>query len=119
MKFITTVLLVFTSLSFSFQDNAKVLGDWSGKIATPQGDLEIIIHLTEKEKALVATMDSPMENAFGLAMDEASFKEEVLKLKMNMINGSYEGKLKDGKMVGKWTQGGQEIDLVLSKKEKK
>jgi hypothetical protein len=119
MKFIATVLLVFTSLSFSLQNNEKVIGDWSGKISTPQGDLELIIHLTEKEKALTATMDSPAQNAFDLAMDEASFKEGVLKLKMNMINGSYEGTLKEEKIVGKWTQGGQAIDLILEKVKKK
>ncbi len=119
MKFITTVLLVLTSLSFSLQDNSKVIGDWNGKIVTPNGDLEIIIHLTEKEKALKATMDSPMQNAYGLAFDEVSFKENVLKLKMEAIGGTYEGTLKDGKFAGKWKQSGQTLDMNLEKKEKK
>lgn len=119
MKFITAVLLVFTSLNFSFQDNSKALGDWNGKIVTPNGDLEIVIHLTEKDKVLKATMDSPMQNAYGLAMDEASFKEGVLKMKMEAIGGTYEGTLKEGKFIGKWKQSGQTFDLNLEKKEKK
>eukprot|EP00657_Telonema_sp_P-1_P000590 TRINITY_DN11126_c0_g1_i1.p1 TRINITY_DN11126_c0_g1~~TRINITY_DN11126_c0_g1_i1.p1 ORF type:complete len:116 (-),score=24.84 TRINITY_DN11126_c0_g1_i1:129-476(-) len=99
--------------SFSLQDNSKALGDWDGKITTPQGDLALVIHLTEKDKALVATMDSPAQNAFGMAMDEASFKEGVLKMKMTMIDGTYEGTLKDGKFIGKWKQSGQTFDLSL------
>ncbi len=119
MKFITTVLLVFTSLSFSFQDNAKVLGDWDGKITTPQGDFELVMHLTEKDKALIATMDSPAQNAYGLVMDTVSYKEGVLKMKMEAIGGTYEGTLKDGKIIGKWNQAGMSFDLNLEKVKKK
>ncbi|MGW8122512.1 hypothetical protein ACV07N_07605 [Roseivirga echinicomitans] len=119
MKFLAIVLLIFTSLGFSFQDNAKALGAWEGKITTPQGDLGLVIHLTEKENVLTATMDSPMQNAFGLAFDEVSFKEGVLKMKMNMIDGTYEGTLKEGKFIGKWKQSGMDFDLNLKKQEKK
>lgn len=119
MKFITAVFLVLSSLSFSLQDNAKVVGDWSGKIVTPNGDLEVIIHLTEKENKLMASMDSPMQGAYDIAMDNASFKDGVLKMSMQAIDGSYEGTLKDGKINGKWSQSGMSMDLVLEKVKKK
>lgn len=118
MKIISTVLILLTSISLSFQDNAKVIGDWKGALDVQGTSLPLIFHLTEKEGVLVATMDSPAQNAYGLAFDTVSFKEDTLKLSMTAINGTYEGTMKEGKFEGKWSQGGMSLDLNLEKEKK-
>lgn len=118
MKIISAVLILISSLSFSFQDNAKVIGDWQGALDDQGTSLPIIVHVSEKDGTLKATMDSPAQGAYGLAFDSISFKENVLKLSMDAIAGSYEGELKDGKFIGKWSQGGMSLDLNLEKVKK-
>ncbi|PIQ47398.1 MAG: hypothetical protein COW03_15250 [Cytophagales bacterium CG12_big_fil_rev_8_21_14_0_65_40_12] len=118
MKIISTVLILLTSFNLSFQDNAKIIGDWKGALDVQGTSLPLIIHVTEKEGKLLATMDSPEQGAYGLAFDTVSFKEDVLKLSMTSINGTYEGKMKEGKFEGKWSQGGMSLDLNLEKEKK-
>uniref|UniRef100_UPI004047D7AC hypothetical protein n=1 Tax=Roseivirga sp. TaxID=1964215 RepID=UPI004047D7AC len=118
MKIISTVLILLTSFSLSFQDNAKIIGDWKGALNVQGTSLPLIVHISEKEGKLVATMDSLAENAFSMAFDTISFKEGILKLSMTSINGTYEGKMKEGKFEGKWSQGGMSLDLNLEKVKK-
>ncbi|MFT6827039.1 MAG: hypothetical protein ACJAZV_000319 [Roseivirga sp.] len=118
MKIISTVLILLTSFSLSFQDNAKVIGDWKGELDVQGTALPLIIHVTEKEGKLAATMDSPAQGAYGLAFDTVSFQDDVLKLSMIAINGTYEGTMKEGKFEGKWSQGGMSLDLKLEKENK-
>jgi hypothetical protein len=118
MKIISAVLILVSSLSLSLQDNAKVIGDWKGDLDAQGTTLTLIVHVTEKDGALVATMDSPAQGAYDMAFDTISFTDDVLKLSMSAIAGTYEGKMKDGKFEGKWSQGGMSLDLNLEKEEK-
>jgi hypothetical protein len=118
MKIISAVLILISSLSLSFQDNSKVIGDWKGALDDQGTSLPLVVHITEKEGVLAATMDSPAQGAYGLAFDTISFKEDVLKLSMDAIAGKYEGKMKDGKFTGKWSQGGMSLDLNLEQVKK-
>ena len=63
-------------------------------------------------------MDSPDQNAFGLKMDKAEFKENEITLTMNQIQGSYKATLKDGKFEGTWSQGGQSFPLNVERIKK-
>lgn len=118
MKIILTLLLSLSLITP--QDNSAIVADWTGEIEVPQQNvkLTIIFHITETDGVLAATMDSPQQNAFGFKMDEVTFSEGKLTMKINQFAGVYEGELKDGKIEGKWSQGGQGIDLVLTKVKK-
>lgn len=119
MKFLLTTIIFLFSLGTTNQENAKIVGDWKGALTLPNGSLSIIFHIKEEDGKLSATMDSPDQNAFGYAMDEITFKEGKLNMKIHLFGGSYEGFLKEGKLDGKWSQGGQSLDLNMVKEVKK
>ncbi len=116
MKAVITLLLS-TLLFTQSSDPIKVVGNWEGKISVQGTSLKIVFHIKNQNGKLEATMDSPDQNAHGFKMEDVTFKDDVLRMKLNLERGkgSYEGKLKDGKFEGKWTQLGQTVDLNLSK----
>lgn len=109
--FLSTLLFTQTS------DPLKVVGNWEGNISVQGTTLKIVFHIKNQDGKLEATMDSPDQNASGFQLENVTFKDDVLKMNLNLqqAKGSYEGKLKDGKFEGKWTQLGQTVELNLSK----
>lgn len=120
MKLLSIVFLSLISFGSMAQSQyLKVAADWEGSISAGGQTLKVVFHIKYDGETLSATMDSPDQNAFGLKVDEVSFTEGVLKMKVNIAQGSYEGTLNNNKVEGKWTQGGQSFDLNLEKKKKK
>ena len=120
MKLFSIILLSLLSFGSMAQKSqyTKVAGDWEGTIKTPAQTNKVIFHITYDGEKLSATMDSPDQNVTGIKVDEVSFVEGVLKMKVNIAQGGYEGTVNNHKIEGKWTQGGQSIDLNLKKKRK-
>ena len=97
----------------------KAAGNWEGTITAPGVSLKIVFHIVNSEGKLSATMDSPDQDTYGLKMDEVVFANNKIKMTIQQYGGQYEGELKDDKFVGKWSQGGQSIDLNLTRIKKK
>ncbi|TDP02398.1 hypothetical protein EV145_103386 [Flavobacterium sp. 245] len=94
----------------------EVQGQWNGLLKVPGTQLRIVFHVNKTETGYSATMDSPDQKAIGIPMEKATFENSVLKLEMPKALISYEGTLnKDNIIVGKFTQGGQSLELNLSK----
>lgn len=120
MKLLSTVFLTLLSFSAIAQSQyLKVAGDWEGSISAQGTSKKVIFHIKYDGESLSATMDSPDQNAFGLKVDEVSFTEGVLKMKLNQAQANYEGTLNNKIVEGKWSQTGQTFDLKLTKKGKK
>ena len=115
MKLILTI--IFSLFMVVPQDNDPNLatGNWEGKIEGPGVSLKIVFHVINQEGVLSATMDSPEQDAFGYKMDEVKFSDNVLEMSIKQFGGTYKGTLKEGKFEGKWTQGGQNFDLNLTR----
>jgi hypothetical protein len=64
-------------------------------------------------------MDSPDQGAYGLALDDVTFADGVLKFALKRANGAFEGRLNAAgtEVSGTWTQGAV-LPLVLKKVEK-
>lgn len=120
MKILSTLLLSLLLFQANAQSDPKqAVGDWEGSINLPDGrSLQVIFHLSAEGESLSATMDSPAQNAYGLKMDKAEFKDDVITMTMNQIQGSYKGTLKGGKFEGTWSQSGQSFPLNLEKVKK-
>ena len=97
----------------------KIAGDWEGTINAGSKPLKVVSHIKYEDAQVSATLDTPDRNAYGLKVDEISFVDGVLKMKSNIVNGSYEGIVNNNKVEGKWSQAGQSFELNLSKKLKK
>jgi hypothetical protein len=96
----------------------KFEGDWDGSIDTPQGPLRTIFHFqNQPDKTVKATVDSPDQNAFGLALCDIVQKDNAIELKFKIAQGAYKGTINaDGtELAGEWTQRGATMPLKLKK----
>ncbi|HEX4007116.1 MAG TPA: hypothetical protein VHX60_13155 [Acidobacteriaceae bacterium] len=88
-----------------------VTGDWEGSVA---GQIPLVLHLrADASGALMATVDSPSQNANGLAGASAKLAGATLSFEVPIVQGSYIGTVSaDGKAIaGTWTQGGNASPL--------
>lgn len=111
------ILLIMMMLSGSLfaQD---IVGKWTGKLIIPQGELTVNFNVSKSDDGYSSTLDSPDQNAFGIPVDTTTFKNPGIKFVINQIGAQYEGKLNDDNIFeGTFTQMGQALDLVLTKKE--
>ncbi|KAF2509271.1 alpha/beta fold hydrolase [Flavobacterium zhairuonense] len=113
---IKTILIIITALISFIMNGQEIEGQWNGLLKVPGTQLRVVFHVNKTETGYSATMDSPDQKALGIPMEKASFENSVLKLEMPKALISYEGILnKDNTIFGKFTQGGQSLELNLSK----
>lgn len=119
MKAIMTLILG-TLLMTQTSDPAKIAGDWEATLEAPGQSVKVIFHITNTDGKLTATLDVPSGQAMGLKVDTITFKDDKVNMVINVIPGSatFEGTLKDGKVTGKWTQGPNSVETVLTKVKK-
>src|SRR5215831_13203810 len=93
-----------TTVSFT-QD---ITGDWNGTLNTGAGELRLVLHLTHNpDGSLKATLDSVDQGVKGIPVSSTTFKDTKLSLKVDAVNGTYEGTVnaKSTEIAGTWTQG--------------
>jgi len=92
-------------------------GDWWGILNNGLVPLRMVFHITNTEDGLMATADSPDQNAKGLPVTAVTRTGASLKLEMKQLAGVYEGKLDPAlkSIEGTWTQGGHALPLVLKR----
>jgi len=92
-------------------------GTWMGTLDTGAMKLRVVFHITNTEDGLVATMDSPDQNAKGIPVTTVMRTGSSLKLELKQIGGAFEGKISNdlATIEGTWTQGGGTLPLVLKR----
>ncbi len=93
-------------------------GAWEGKIDTGGQTLRIVFHIkTDEDGALIATTDSPDQNAYGFPVTSVTREGATVKIEIKSVGASFKGTLNDAKskLDGTLTQGG-ELPLVLERK---
>jgi pimeloyl-ACP methyl ester carboxylesterase len=113
-------VLLFATAGFAQQPASPVAGSWEGALEVGAVKLRIGVAITvQPDGKLSATMDSPDQGAYGLALSDVTFADGVLKFSLRIASGSFEGRLNDAgtEIAGAWTQGGM-VPLVLKKVEK-
>ncbi|HEX5603949.1 MAG TPA: alpha/beta hydrolase [Pyrinomonadaceae bacterium] len=95
----------------------KPEGDWKGAIDAGGVKLDLILHVTQKDGALSATLDSPDQGATGLPIDAISVTGKSLKFEMKSLGASYEGIFSaDGSQIeGEFSQGPQRLRLTFKR----
>ena len=109
-------LAPLTALGYAPQE--AIVGSWEGALVVPGGELPIVFNIQAADGGgFTATMDSPAQGATGIPVNEVSFSDGHLLLRSQAVQGEFEGDLSsDGtELVGKWRQGGMELDLTLVK----
>lgn len=115
MKTKILIPLLFVAL----QAQAQIEGYWKGEIDLGVQKLETAFDIKAIENGYAATFDVPAQGAYDIPVDEVSFQNGQLQLKMNAMDASYSGTLKDSGIEGNFTQRGMTFPLNLAKAEKK
>jgi fermentation-respiration switch protein FrsA (DUF1100 family) len=85
-----------------------ITGDWQGTLHAGAADLHLVLHISKSDNgALKATLDSVDQAANGIPVSSISFKDAQLNLAVELVHGTYDGKLSsDGATIsGTWSQG--------------
>ena len=118
VKITITVLIVFTTISMNAQEK-EITGTWKGKLNVQGTELPLVFHISEKEGAYSATMDSPSQGATGIPMDETTVAGNEVSIVFKQAGIKYVGTLADKKITGTFYQGGLELPLVLEASDNK
>jgi uncharacterized protein len=112
---LSVLVLLLAVITMSAQD---ITGKWSGKLVLPQGELRVNFNISSTEDGYTSTLDSPDQNAFGIAVDTTIFAAPELTIKVSMLDLVWVGTLEDeDTMNGTLTQMGQTMELNMKKAE--
>lgn len=91
-------------------------GTWQGTLDTGMAKLRVVFHIVNTEDGLVATLDSPDQNAAGIPTS-VTRNGNALKIEAKGIGGAFNGKIAPdlSSIDGTWTQGGGELPLMLKR----
>ncbi len=120
LAFLICVTTVFLTASRGVaQATAKGIDDtWQGTLHLSQRDLRIVLKVSRgADGALAGTMYSIDQGGQGIKTSSMSFQDGTLKLAIQQLDMTYEGKLSaDGKSIpGTFTQGSQPTPLVFER----
>lgn len=116
MKKISALLFFFLFITSCFAQSIN--GQWNGKLNVGVVNLRIVFHLQQDGEALKASMDSPDQNAAGIAMSSASFADSTLRMALAMAGIEFEGKLvAPDSISGTFKQMGRSFPLSLKRGE--
>lgn len=117
--FCLTALVVTAWPGSAQRPAAKGIGDtWQGTLHLPQRDLRTVLKVSRgADGALAATLYSIDQGGQPIKASSISFQDGTLKLAVQMLDMTYEGKLSaDGMSIaGTFTQGDRPIPLVLER----
>ena len=121
MKRVKTIIALLLAVVAMYGQD--IVGTWNGAftVQPPEGDavtLRIVFHIEASEDGFTSTLDSPDQNAFGIATDATTFTDKELIIKIGQLDFVYTGKLTDARNLdGTFTQMGQTFDLDMTKAE--
>jgi pimeloyl-ACP methyl ester carboxylesterase len=85
----------------------SIIGDWQGTLKAGPAELRLLLHVTKGgDGSLKATLDSVDQGANGIPVTSIVLQDSKLNLKVDSVNGAYEGKVAaDGTTItGTWVQ---------------
>jgi pimeloyl-ACP methyl ester carboxylesterase len=119
---ITAGLALLNPVQASIFPNGEIEGIWQGTLKFSGIELRVTFSISRaSDNTLKATYDVPEQNAIDMPVDEITFKNGEVRLKIMPIDGAYIGKLsEDGEKIdGNWIQSGMTLPLVLERTQLK
>jgi pimeloyl-ACP methyl ester carboxylesterase len=122
MRTIYGIILVIMFGLQTFAQQIDISGIWTGKLALPNTlELTIVFNLSKNDSGKYSsTLDSPDQGAMGIPTESTIITGDSILIKIPVINGFYTGKINydEMKIIGKWSQGGMNLDLNVNKVDK-
>lgn len=92
----------------------RFAGEWRGALEAGPQSLTLAVHVSTGEAGLEATLDSPMQGAFGVPFDRAVASGDTLTLELTAAQARFRGVLVDPvTLEGTWSQGPASLPLTL------
>ena len=117
--FIVIILAASMTFAVSQEQTAQVKpeGDWKGTLNAGGAKLDLVLHVSRKDDALSATLDSPDQGATGLPIDTISVTGKSLRFEMKSLGATYEGVFSaDGSQIeGEFSQQSVRLPLVFKR----
>lgn len=115
MKKLLVITIFFNLFNLFAQERT---GIWQGTLEIQGTKLRIVINLFENEGIFSSTLDSPDQNVKGIPVDSTLIKNNNLKLIINSLHASFNGKFNEDKLEGVFSQAGMDFPLILKKVER-
>jgi hypothetical protein len=90
-------------------------GSWSGTLQVPSGSLRLTLKLAAGADAATGSIVSVDQGGAEIPITTVTQTGMHLELELPAIAGKYSGDLKDGKLVGTWSQGPGSMPLEFSR----
>ncbi|MDR3666822.1 MAG: alpha/beta fold hydrolase [Ignavibacteriaceae bacterium] len=119
-RFIPVLLIIFLvhCLPAAAQEH-KFEGNWLGNLNLGSVSLRIVLKISKTgTDSLKAVLNSPDQTDKDIPIDKVIVSGDSIKLFVNMIRGSYKGKIADTLLNGTWSQSGREFPLSFVKRDK-
>ena len=120
LKTLCVVIAIVVGLSTSYAED-RVVGHWEGHIEIPGQSLAVKVDLATDNSDWSGTIDIPTQGAKGLTLSDILVEEndEGVHVKFSIHgvpgNPTFDGKLQDGAISGKFSQGGAQFSFRLSR----
>lgn len=92
---------------------ANPVGDWSGTLVVPTAQLRVLLHVTQADSGLAATMDIPDQNAFDLAADATELRADTLQVRFDRFQIRLDLAVASDSLRGTFSQGPARLPLAL------
>lgn len=112
-----TILSLLSMLFFLSASGQDLTGRWTGMLNVEQMHLRIAIKFEKIAGRIVATVDSPDQNSFGMPASKVTFENDVLYIEMVDLGVTYKGNYANDEISGIFEQGGYKVPLAI-KREK-
>ena len=94
-------------------------GDWEGTLQTPGGTFRMVFHFrNQPDNTVVATMDSPDRNGFGLPLDNVKQTGKNVQVGVRIAQSQFQGTLNEQgtEIAGKFGHEENTMPLTMKKK---
>ena len=90
-------------------------GSWVGRLSEKIGNLKVILHIKTGASGPTATLDSPDQGGYGIAVSKISVEGSQLSFRIDPLDVTYQGKLDAAKkeIQGIFVQRGMSSELLL------
>lgn len=112
-----TLIYVIAVILFTSAISAPdISGTWTGTLEVQGTKLRVVFHIKKSDQGYEATMDSPDQNASGIAVSGVKYEHPNVRFDVASAGAYYEGVLHAEKEItGKWVQSGTAFYLALEK----
>ena len=117
-----------TTFSLAWKGEAKVVtpakstaitkdfeGSWEGTVTVTTTPLRLILKLATQDGVATGTLISVDQGGAEIPITTVTQKGSHLNLVISLVSGNYDGDLKDGQIVGTWTQGPMKSPLTFKR----